>query len=267
MSNQLRQSGLTLVELMVGMLIALVALSAGGALYLSSSQANRMLQMQNRLTEDGRFVLQMIQRAVAQAGFRNAPGEARGAGNAYLAATSSTSFTVGFQADNSSMLGCTGAVIAGTGNQSLVIERNGSCLQCRSAGSAPTCPAPTDVNTAVDWVGPFPNGGGLGSEVVDFQVLYGIDTGPNPTAPEISCGAETRDCVVDSYVSTLPNGVTIDQVMALQICLILRSENIAPEMGSKAAVANCARNGTINGSATDNRLYRTFRTTTQLRNF
>ncbi|WP_298393692.1 PilW family protein [uncultured Azonexus sp.] len=260
-----RQAGFTLIELMVSMLIALVALGAGGTLYLSSSQSNRLLQMQNRLTEDGRFAIQMLQRMAAQAGYRDNPGEARGLGNPHFAATSSSSFTVGFKADGSSMIGCAGA-LANSGNQSIVISLNGACLQCRSSGSAATCPAPTNNNNTVDWVGPFAANGGMGSEVVDFQVLYGIDEGPNPTLQEVSCGGGVRDCVADRYVASLPSGVSVDQVVALQICLVLRSENTEASLSNKPAVTNCA-GALIANSATDQRLYRTFRTTALLRNF
>lgn len=264
MRNEWSQAGITLVELMVAMFIALLALGAGGALYLSSSQTNRVLQMQNHLTDDGRFALQMLQRLISQAGFRANPGEARGLGNAHFAVTSGTAFTVGFKADGANQIGCNGA-ISNSGNQSLVIELNGTCLQCRSTGGgAGACPSTN--NNIVDLLGPLSSGLSQGTEVADFQVLYGLDTGPNPTAAEIACGGGTRDCVADSYATTL-GGATIDQVVAVQVCLVLRTENTDAALASKAAVRNCADTADIANSTTDQKLYRTFRSTIQMRNF
>ena len=260
------QAGLTLIELMVAMFIALIALGAGTALYLSSTQTNRLVQMQNNLTEDGRFALHMLQRLLSQAGYRDNPGEARGLGNPHFAATSSSAFTVGFKSDGVNQIGCNGA-IANSGNQSLIIELNGSCLQCRSAGSAGTCPSTASNNNLIDLVGPLPSGSSLGTEVADFQVRYGIDTGPNPTAPEIACGGGARDCIADSYVTSLPAGTTVDQVVAVQVCLVLRTENTHPALASKPVVSNCANSADIANSSTDQKLYRTFRSTILLRNF
>lgn len=264
MQTRIHQSGLTLVELMVGMFIALVALGAGGALYLSSSQTNRVLQMQNHLTEDGRFALQMIQRLVSQAGYRDNPGEARGLGNPHFAVTSATAFTVGFKADGTNIMACDGTVNT-SGNKSFLVEKNGSCLQCRSTGgSAGACPSTN--NNVIDLIGPLASGLSQGTEVADFRVLYGIDTGPNPTEAAIACGGGSRDCIADSYATTL-SGATVDQVVAVQVCLVLRTENTNPTLASKAAVRNCANSADIANSATDEKLYRTFRSTILLRNF
>lgn len=264
MRIRIHQSGMTLVELMVGMFIALVALGAGGTLYLSSSQTNRVLQMQNHLTEDGRFALQMLQRLISQAGYRGNPGEARGLGNPHFAVTSGTAFTVGFKADGTNTMVCDGTT-GSSGNQSLVVELNGSCLQCRSTGGS-TGACPSTNNNIIDLIGPLANGLSQGTEVADFRVLYGIDTGPNPTAPEIACGGGSRDCIADSYAASL-GSATVDQVVAVQVCLVLRTENTEPTLASKAAVRNCANSADISGSTTDEKLYRTFRSTILLRNF
>ena len=239
------QSGLTLIELMVAMVIALIALGAGGALYLTSSQTNRVLQMQNHLAEDGRFALHMLQRVISQAGYRGSAGNARASD--YFTATSGTAFSVKFDADGTNLIGCDGAPAA-AGVTTLAVEKSATSLTC--GGTA--------------WVGPL---GGLaqGTEVADFRVEYGVDTGPSTVAtPAIACGGGTRDCVADSYATSL-GGVSVDNLVAVRVCLVLRTENTNSSLRNKASVSDCSGTAIAN-SQTDERLYRTFNSTILLRN-
>ena len=239
------QCGMTLIELLVAMTIALIALGAGGTLYLSSSQTNKVLLMQNHLAEDGRFALHMIQRIVSQAGYRSGAGVARFSD--YFSATSGTEFSVKFDADGVNQIDCNG--LPASGSTSLTIQKNGSALQCGT----------------VNWIAPL-GGGGQGTEVVDFQVRYGVDTGPNPTAPEIACGlTDGRDCVADSYGATL-GGVGVDQLVAVKVCLVLRTENTDSSLSSKVSLHKDCSGTDIAASNTDGRLYRTFNSTVLLRN-
>lgn len=239
------QSGLTLIELMVAMVIALIALGAGGALYLTSSQTNRVLQMQNHLAEDGRFTLHMLQRLISQAGYRGGTGTARASD--YFAATSGTAFSVKFDADGTNLIGCNGAP-AVAGVTTLAVQKSGTSLTCGGT----------------TWVGPL-GGSAQGTEVADFRVEYGVDTTPSTVAtPAIACGGGTRDCVADSYATSL-GGVSVNNLVAVRVCLVLRTENTNSSLRNKASVSDCSGTAIAN-SQTDEKLYRTFNSTILLRN-
>lgn len=258
------QSGFTLIELMVASTIALVAILAGTSLFISSKQSSRVQQMQDRLTQDGRFALYMLQQVIQQAGFRDNPGNAMGTD--YLTPTSAESLTVKFFGDGVSAVDCQGNLSSGL--QTLTISKNGTCLQCTSGGSAATCPS-TKAGTGQDWVAPVGNVLGNGSEVVDFQLQYGTDTGP-ATPAEVGCGADAgsgnkvRDCVPDTYVLATAQA-TPAQVQAVKVCLVLRSQQTNSALSRSSAVQDCSGSNIAN-SQTDLKMYRTFRTTVLLRN-
>lgn len=125
-----KQSGFSLVELMVAMMIALIGLLAGSTMYLTTKQTNRVQQMQDALTQDGRFVMHMLQQVISQAGFRDNPGLALG--NDYIVPTSSTQVTVGFFGDSLSGVECDGSM--SNGNKRVTISLNGTSLQCSLQG-------------------------------------------------------------------------------------------------------------------------------------
>ena len=68
------QRGLSLVELLVGMTIALVAVAAATSMYVGTRQTSRVQASQARLAEDGRFAIFMLQRIIGQAGYRSKVG-------------------------------------------------------------------------------------------------------------------------------------------------------------------------------------------------
>lgn len=63
------QSGLTLVELLVAMAISLLIVLAAAYLYLSSSDAQRVQDRTTASNETGAFAMQMLGRAIMNAGF------------------------------------------------------------------------------------------------------------------------------------------------------------------------------------------------------
>lgn len=240
--------GFTLVELMVALVIALVAMLAAISLYVGTRQTYRIQSMQSRLSEDGRFAVSMLQRLVLQAGFRDNPATAITAG--YITPVSATQFTVKFTGDNVNTVDCSGAAVSGT--QSLTIGKTSSKLQCGS----------------VDWVAPA----GSGTELVDFVVEYGVDSGPNTTPSQYGCGADVgttafkeRDCVADAYPVAATALASMDKIVALRFCLVLRTEDTDVSVNKNAAYKDCS-DVDIANSQTDHKLYRTFRTTVQVRN-
>lgn len=241
--------GFSLIELMVALTISLIVVAALTQVYASTRQTNRVQEMQSRLTEDGRFALGMLQRVISQAGFRPTTNTALASDR--IVATSGTSITVKFTGDGSNIINCDGAAVAANTASTLVITTASNKLTCGST----------------DWIAPAT--GGKGTEVVDFQVLYGIDTAatPNTLANDYRCGASgsNRDCVADSFVSSLTGGVTAEQVVAVKVCLILRTEMIDTSIIKPAVLTNCS-GANIASSDSDRKLYRTFQSTILLKN-
>ncbi len=64
-----RQSGLTLIELMVSMVIGLLILAALIALMLNVGRNNAEMTKTNRVIENGRFALQLLQADISHAGY------------------------------------------------------------------------------------------------------------------------------------------------------------------------------------------------------
>jgi type IV pilus assembly protein PilW len=64
-----RQRGLTLVELMIAVTIALLLLAALGAMYGSSVKARNEIERTNRQIENGRYAIQLLRDDIQMAGF------------------------------------------------------------------------------------------------------------------------------------------------------------------------------------------------------
>lgn len=63
------QRGLSLIELLVAMVIGLVILAAGAAVYVSSARATSVSEQSTRLNEDGVLALNFLQSQIRQAGY------------------------------------------------------------------------------------------------------------------------------------------------------------------------------------------------------
>ena len=69
-----RQSGLTLVELMVSVTLGLLITLAIGYLYVGSRQTYRLNDNVARMQENGRYAMEMISRDIRMAGYRGCAG-------------------------------------------------------------------------------------------------------------------------------------------------------------------------------------------------
>jgi type IV pilus assembly protein PilW len=248
------QNGFSIIELLVAVAISFVAILAASEAYIGSKQTNRIQAIQTRLTEDGHFALSMLQRTISQAGYRASPLTTLGTDRISVA---NNAITVKFNADGVNHIVCDGS-IPGVGDQTLVIQTSSSALQCTPNGGS-----------ASSWVAPSTTGSGTGTEVADFQVLLGVDNGPSTTA-DYGCGTDTagtkpRDCIVDTYKAALAVGETVDQIMAVRVCFVLRSQATDASFARSTAVSNCSGAG-ISGSLTDKKMYRLFNTTISMRN-
>lgn len=249
------QNGLTLIELMISLALSLLVVVGLTEVYLSTRQTNRMQDMQERLTEDGRYALSMMQRMVTQAGY-HAPNAAMADDRISPDSTSpSTSFTLKTIGDGTNLINCSGAAIADgtTDTSTIAFDATNKKLTCTSGAST------------VNWI--TPQTGGRGTEVISVAFSYGVDTGFSPTTLDTSyrCGSQTRDCIADSYVNALTGGVTAVQIVALKLCMVLRTEFVDQGVSKAAAVKDCAGND-ISNSQNDHKLYRQFQSTILLKN-
>jgi type IV pilus assembly protein PilW len=259
-----KNHGFTLVELMVAIVISLVAVLAATEVYVSTRQTNRLQGMQSRLSEDGRFAVFMLQRFLSQAGFRPTPNIALPVAPNDPIVVANDVIAVRFAPDGENQIGCDGSVRpVDIVFQSFVIQRLGNSLQC------------TGLDSTANWIAPAAAGVvGNGTEVADFAVQLGVDTGPPNIAPDFGCGVvvgafKPRDCIVDEYVDDLDAvnpPATSNQIKALRVCLVLRSEAIDGSVVKPTAVRNCANTADITGSQTDRKFYRTFWTTVLMKN-
>jgi hypothetical protein len=151
----------------------------------------------------------------------------------------------------------------------MTIEKSGAKLVCRfdTNGDGDVIDA---ADGSVDWIAPAAAGAGNGTEVVDFSVKLGVDTGPAGMNENLGCGTvsggvKPRDCIADAYVSALPGGVTAAQIVAIKVCWMLRSEATDASITRNANVKDCS-NADIANSSNDRKLYRTFHSTVLLRN-
>ena len=69
-----RQRGMTLVELMVGLVLALIVVWIAGSLYVTNKQVTRVNDSISRLQENGRFAMHVLEDDLRMAGFRGICG-------------------------------------------------------------------------------------------------------------------------------------------------------------------------------------------------
>lgn len=262
------QAGFSLMELMIAITLGLVVLLAVGSIYVGSQQTYRVQEDNARIQEAGRYALEVLGRSIRQAGANaemnfnktaaalqcNVPGvcDAIGGADGVIVAgvASPDTLIVQFYAGMEELNSGSGLWIARdcTGGQAALgtvvtntFSINGTNLRC--TGSVGGVPQP------------------LVDNVVDFQVVYGIDNdlSGNP-------GYQSADL----YVAA-PTAAQWPSVVTARVCVQIRSANNGLTT-SPQTYLNCAGAlGTATGTAAfstagDLRLRRSFVATYGLRN-
>ena len=262
------QAGFSLVELMIAITLGLVVLLAVGSIYVGSQQTYRVQEDNARIQEAGRYALEVLGRSIRQAGANaemnfnktavalqcNVPGvcDAIGGADGVIVAgvASPDTLIVQFYAGSEELNSGSGLWIARdcTGGQAALgtvvtntFSINGTNLRC--TGSVGGVPQP------------------LVDNVVDFQVVYGIDNdlSGNP-------GYQSADL----YMAA-PTAAQWPSVVTARVCVQIRSANNGLTT-SPQTYLNCAGAlGTATGTAAfstagDLRLRRSFVATYGLRN-
>ena len=250
MPRKTRESGFTLIELMIAVTIGLILTLVVVQLFIGSRRTYATTDEVSRMQESMRYTYQLLSRTVHLAGYKSSPststGEIFGA-TPVLAGTEGPvasfapdGFTVAYQGNSNgpgtadgSVVNCLGQAITG-GEMSInaftiQIGRNGSnALFCAANGGTPTEIVP---------------------DVDNMQVLYGVDTDAN--------------MVVDTYVPA--NLVTnMNNVRSMRIALLFRTPNAygAPTLNTATYVLNDLTVGPFN----DNRIRRPMTMTFNMRN-
>lgn len=185
------QRGVSLVELMITMAIGLVMLIALGYFFLGSRQINRTTDDVSRMQESGRNALEIIGKAVRQAGYRSEYNVVNGkllknaAGTVVSALTGTNNtatadtISVNYEAQLGGEPDCgTGTTIA-SGLVTYAFAVSGGSLTC--------------------------NGVVLVDNIENMQIEYGIDV--------------TKDGIIDSYTAAPSD---FSQVAAVRVMLLVK---------------------------------------------
>lgn len=244
------QGGFSLVELMVAAAIGLLLVAVIGNVYLAGRQSFRDQDEASRLQESGRFVLNIVSRALHDTGRTDfGPANTAGVPPVYLpgsadfpiipagavaldATDGPDTITVRYLSGTAGERDCLGNNTGGmVGVPVLVaqrIELNGTDLRCAvlsGAGAGQTQP--------------------LASDIEDFQIQLGIDN--------------NNDGFVDEYVAPTAANAAISR--SVSICILVRTaDGMAP---AAQQYVNC--NGAV-VNAGDRRIRRAFTTVISLRN-
>lgn len=275
----LRQTGLSLVELLVSMVIGLTVVGAALAMYVSSGYSSRGGSALSQMTEDASIALSLLRSQVAMAGYSTPTGINAADGS-----------MVKKYNGQRAIFGCSGGpaddkpsadLTAGNCNNtaatpdSIVVSYEADTTNTVPGSTAPT--VPTDcVGTGLTAAGGFflaqnryfvnnstlncqgnSTSAPLVDNIVDMKVSYGV-------AGTLAGGLVTNK-VAERYMTAAQIGDAAEplwnQVTSARICIVVRSETAVLDVA--APYFNCAGTST---QTTDRHLYRAFTTTVVLQN-
>ncbi len=236
-----KQTGMSLVEVMVAMTIGLIILIALGYFFVSSSRINRTTDDVSRMQESGRNALELMGKAIRQAGYRRDVDEKFGGSAGALvmegtngSGTAADSITVRYNAQEDGDVDCTGTIVpAGTDESPNMVTATFAI-----SGGALTCNNGTSTVTLVD-------------NIEDMQISYGIDAARDGAIDKI--GSET-------YINS-PTATQFGQVAAVQVSLLTK--------GPSKNVTTNSQTLSYNGAditKSDGHLYQVYSATFTVRN-
>lgn len=283
-SSRLRQSGLSLIEMMIAMVIGLGVVGAGFAMFVSSGYASKGSSAITQMTEDASLTLNLLRNHIAMAGYSSPTGvDGNGLVKRYTGAA---------------VFGCDGKRIdvdATTGEASCGTEAvdGGSLAVMYEADASNTIPTTTAPVRPTDCLGNgladlapgepkpfylavnrfhvqnntlFCDGNGAGTAhqpLVDNVESIFVRYGVAGTTTDAS-GATVPMKVAQTYLS--PAEMTADhwsRVVSVRLCVVIQSRE--PILDAPTAYWGC--DGTSQPpAANDRRLYKAFSTTIVLHN-
>ena len=201
-----RQSGFTLVELMIAMVLGLILTSGVLQIYLSNKQAYRTNEALARIQEDSRLLSDMLGRKIRMAGYRASPEKKRaeifpdasvymgGSTDGQVVYGTSSLISIVYQADGN-ILACSTTNAAAGSLVKTVLEFSGTTLKCKSV----VCPSLQCVSGDPTLTGV--TGVDLIEDVVSLTFLYGIDTDGDSAANRYAATVQPTDTVTSVRVS------------------------------------------------------------------
>lgn len=301
---QNRQRGLTLVELMISIVIALILMAAIVTAYSGSSAAARTAQLQGRMNEDAQAALGILARELRQAGNNPAqPDRAAPQNNPLPTPTFAVrgcdqKFTNLNSATSTFALTCAAAGPgAGPASIAIVYEADAFNTVPNSHGTPTDClgsslasidnPTFTDARTPITptfyvaenrfYIGTstvivnpslycMGNGGGGPQPLVENIENLALTYGTATPAATSTVAGYLAAYTVDNDTTTLSG--SLDNrwrfVRTVRVCVIVRSAEPVAPTASSASYYDCAGNRVT--SPPDLRLRRAFTTTVVLRN-
>lgn len=238
-----RQGGLSLVELMVAITLGLTLMAALGYIFLGSRQSFVGNDAGARMQESGRFVMDVLQRNIAEAGYVEI----------------SAVFTESKVAFNGTPIngedGVTsikaGERLAGTDYLAVSLETDADCLgNAIAAGTEASNELYISATNELmcDGSGDAAGGQVVAEGVEDLQLRYGLD--------------ENGDGSVDIYKNQPASAAEWSRVLVVQACVLVRSTDNGV-VDTAQTYRNCAGNDV---TASDRRLRRAFTAAFSLRN-
>lgn len=232
-----KQSGLSIVELMVALVLSLVVLLVTTGIYVSNKQTYRFLDSYSLLQENGRFAVYFLREHILQAGF---PRQ-----------SNVNAFPI-LPVNNS-----------GPNNSDSVIVRFRSTVDCLNAAAPLIGGIATATNTftIVQPVNAAPqlqcNGQALVDGIEAMQVAYGVDT--------------TADGIANSYVNSADvqagtaggGGPDWANVVSVRVAVLVQGQT---NVLDQAQTTTYNLLGTAYTAANDRTPRRVFTTTVPLRN-
>lgn len=238
-----KQSGFSLIELMIAMSLGLILLLVIGTVFVSSRQVFREQEDIARLQESGRYALEIIGRNIKQAGHVEMPFsgfKVAFEGTAISGTNGGTGIADTLTIQYEGAVGdrdCDGEAVTVAGRiiqNHFNLDTANAQLQCAGTiADVPSAPAAA------------PTGQVLLENVEDLQILYGIDT--------------DGDQSVDQYTAIPADW---NQVVTTRVCVLIRSERL--NIVSAGNYLDC--NDTAVAIPADRRLRRAFTATINLRN-
>ena len=193
-----RQTGLTLIEIMIALLLGVFVIAGVTGMFLSAKQSYRVQEALSRLQENGRFAMDFIGKSIRQADYRNCPDDRVNSLFAMsgVAAISGTN-GAGTNADSLTLAWTLGACGTAPPTQDIyditVLNNPTNTLD-------PNYKLPVLRKTNVQLI----------EGVENMQVFYGVDTDADSSrAP--------------NFYTNNPTAAQMEQVTSIRVSLLLRT--------------------------------------------
>lgn len=229
------QTGLTLVEILIALLLGIFLIGGVLQIFSNTKQTSKMQENLSRIQENARFAMDRIARDVRQAGYRECLTVAGLVPISGTNGAANAPDTISLQQSN----GICGATTIVTTAYTIQTGASGRLSLFRSISPA----------AAVELV----------EDIQNMQILYGEDLNMDPAT------GRSTDFVPNRYVAFGTAGLNMARVVSIRISLLVSSmdDNLIP---TTAAANRYAYNGNNSIAPNDRRLRRVFTSTIAVRN-